>query len=258
MPRNTVVRATLATRGFVDRPPCPFFNIHVPNAIETASSGRAKCRACGRTISKGELRFGEAVANAYAEGETLLWFHVPCAACARSEQLKGTLEGATLEVPERAWLERAMELGTLHHRVQRIARAERASSGRATCRACHELIEKGSLRIALQMFEESRMSPIGTIHAKCAFPYFGTADVLDHLERFSPDLSESDVNELGALVRESVNTRLPAAPEGPADDAVATEQPPSPEAATSPGLAKARSEAHPEEPDLEVAGKNGR
>jgi hypothetical protein len=228
----------------------------VPNAIETASSGRAKCRGCGRTISKGELRFGEAVANAYAEGETLLWFHVPCAACARPEQLKGTLEGSTLEIPERAWLERAMELGALHNRVQRIARAERASSGRATCRACRELIEKGSLRIVLQMFEESRMSPIGTIHAKCAFPYFGTVDVLDRLERFSPDLSESDVNELSALVRESVNTPLPA--EGQPQDSETTEQPTTPEPASSPGLAKARSEGHPEEPALEAASKNGR
>jgi hypothetical protein len=230
----------------------------VPNAIETASSGRAKCRACGRTITKGELRFGEAVANAYAEGETLLWFHVPCGACARPEQLKATLEGATIEVPDRAWLERAIDLGVAHQRVQRIARAERASSGRATCRACRELIDKGELRIALQVFEESRMSPIGTIHATCAFPYFGTVDVVDRLERFSPGLSGLDLNELAALVRESVNTQLPAPREGEGDGTESAENATSAEPAPSPGLAKARPDPAPEAAPLDAAGKNGR
>ena len=247
---------TGSTGGFVDRPPCPSENGHVPHAIEVASSGRAKCRACGKAIAKGELRFGEAVANAYAEGETLLWFHVPCGACARPEQLKGALEGAALDVPDRPWLDRAIELGALHHRVQRIARAERASSGRATCRACRELIQKGALRIALQMFEENRMSPIGTIHATCAFPYFGTADIVDRLERMSPELPEADQQELATLVRDSVNTRLPSETE--AEDRGAEPPDDSADAATSPGLAKARPDAPPDETALEVAGKNGR
>jgi len=199
------------------------------------------------------------VANAYAEGETLLWFHVPCAACARPEQLKGALDAAALDVPDRPWLDRAIALGVLHHRVQRIARAERASSGRATCRACRELIQKGALRIALQMFEENRMSPIGTIHATCAFPYFGTVDIVDRLERLSPELPETDQQELAALVRESVNTRLP--PEGEAAEAEDRgAEPPdgSADAAASPGLAKARPDAPPDETALEVAGKSGR
>ena len=61
------------------------YNRCVPHVIEHASSGRAKCRGCGRPIAKGELRFGERQPNAFGEGEMTLWFHVTCAAYARPE-----------------------------------------------------------------------------------------------------------------------------------------------------------------------------
>src|SRR5258708_6204949 len=42
-------------------------NWRMPSVIEAASSGRAKCRVCGQAILKGQLRFGEALPNAYGE-----------------------------------------------------------------------------------------------------------------------------------------------------------------------------------------------
>jgi hypothetical protein len=102
------------------------------------------------------------------------------------------------------------------------------------------------------------MSPIGTIHATCAFPYLGTVDILDRLERLSPDLSGPDLNELGALIRESVNTRLPVAPESEAEDSESAAKPESTGSPASPGLAKARPEAPPEAAAPEAASKNGR
>ena len=40
------------------------------HVIEPASSGRAKCRGCGRAIAKGELRLGERLPNPFTdEGE---------------------------------------------------------------------------------------------------------------------------------------------------------------------------------------------
>jgi hypothetical protein len=33
------------------------------------------------------------------------------------------------------------------------------------------------------MFEDGRFSPIGTIHTECALAYFGTAEVVERLER---------------------------------------------------------------------------
>ena len=55
----------------------------MPHVIETASSGRAKCRGCGEKIAAGELRFGERLPNPFAEGETTHWFHLECAAFKR-------------------------------------------------------------------------------------------------------------------------------------------------------------------------------
>jgi hypothetical protein len=144
------------------------------SVIERASSGRAKCRTCGQAIAKGEERFGEALPNAYGEGESLFWFHLRCAACSRPEALLGMLEQGQA-APEGALdlIELARE-GVAQPRLSRILKAERASSGRARCRHCRELIEQGSLRLALQMFEEGRFNSIGTIHASCAVHYFGS------------------------------------------------------------------------------------
>ncbi|HEY3236720.1 MAG TPA: PARP-type zinc finger-containing protein, partial [Polyangiaceae bacterium] len=64
----------------------------MPSVIERASSGRAKCRVCGQAIAKGEERLGEALPNAYGEGESLFWFHLGCAACCRPESFLGVLE----------------------------------------------------------------------------------------------------------------------------------------------------------------------
>lgn len=174
----------------------------MPDSIQAAPTGRAKCKGCGKAIAKGELRFGEAGPNSYGEGEALTWFHLPCAALMRPEKLAPLLESTSEELPERAWLAETARVGVEHERLSRLVRAERASSGRAHCRSCRELIAKGDWRLALQMFEEGRPNPIGTIHAQCAEAYFGTADVLERIRRLTPELSESDVADLGHALSE--------------------------------------------------------
>lgn len=174
----------------------------VPDSIQPAPTGRAKCRGCGSAIAKGELRFGETGPNSYGEGEATSWFHLACGALMRPEKLGPVLEAATEPLPERDWLGETVKVGLEHHRLPRLLRVERASSGRATCRSCRELIAKGEWRFALQMFEEGRPNPIGTIHASCAQAYFGTADVLGRARRLTPDLSEADVADLQKALSE--------------------------------------------------------
>lgn len=174
----------------------------VPDSIQTAPTGRAKCRGCGRAIAKGELRFGETGPNAFGEGEATSWFHLVCAALMRPEKLLPVLEGSPEVQQERAWLERTARVGVEHRRLPRLTRVERASSGRAHCRSCRELIGKGEWRFALQLFEDGRPSPIGTIHAACAEAYFGTADVLGRAQRLTPELEQSDVAELSRALAE--------------------------------------------------------
>jgi hypothetical protein len=164
----------------------------VPDSIQAAPTGRAKCRGCGKPIAKGELRFGESGPNSYGEGEATTWFHLACGALMRPEKLGPVLESQSEELPERSFLEECVRVGREHPRLARLVRAERASSGRAHCRSCRELIAKGDWRFALQTFEEGRPNPIGTIHAECAEAYFGTADVLSRVRRLTPELSEED------------------------------------------------------------------
>ena len=76
--------------------------------------------------------------------------------------------------------------------------AERAPSGRAQCRSCREAIEKGAWRIPLVFYEEGQFAPSGSIHLSCARAYLETTDVLPRLRRFSPGLSEADLQEIQA------------------------------------------------------------
>jgi hypothetical protein len=174
----------------------------VPDSIQAAPTGRAKCRGCGNAIAKGELRFGETGPNAFGEGEATSWFHLPCAALMRPDKLLPVLEADTAPIGEREWLVEVARVGLEHRRLPRLLRAERASSGRAHCRSCRELIDKGAWRFALQMFEEGRPTPIGTIHASCAEAYFGTADVLARAQRLTPSLDEADWADLKLALSE--------------------------------------------------------
>ena len=173
----------------------------MPSVIERASSGRAKCRVCGQAIAKGETRFGEALPSAYGEGESLFWFHLPCAACARPESLLPVLAETTETIGERAKIEALAQTGLEHPRLCRILRAERASSGRAKCRHCREPIVQGAWRISLHLFEEGRYSPIGTIHASCAVGYFGVEPPMNRFGLPGTELDERDLAEVIEQVR---------------------------------------------------------
>jgi hypothetical protein len=119
----------------------------------------------------------------------------------RPEKLAPVLDALDQPLTDEAWLRRTVSLGLEHPRLTRLLRAERASSGHAHCRQCRELISKGSWRLALQMFEEGRMQPIGTIHVQCAEGYFGTADILDRMQRLTGSLEPSDWAELEQLTQ---------------------------------------------------------
>ena len=176
------------------------------HVFERAPTGRAKCRACGQPIAAGDVRFGERLPNPFAEGENVEmthWFHVSCAAFKRPEPFVAALEtegsGADL-LDGREPLEREARLGLTHRRLPRVDAASRAPSGRATCRACKEKIEKDTWRIALVWYEDGRFVPSGFLHLGCAASHLETNDLMARLRYFSPGLSDDDVAQLtGAL-----------------------------------------------------------
>lgn len=166
------------------------------HVLEPASSGRSKCRGCSRLIPRGELRFGERLPNPFADGEMTVWFHPACAAYKRPEPLLEALAETQENVPDRERLERAARSNLAHRRLPRIDGAERAPTGQARCRHCHEPIARGNWRIRLVFYEEGRFSPGGFVHLDCRKAYFETDDILAPVLHFSSALNEGEREEL--------------------------------------------------------------
>jgi hypothetical protein len=168
----------------------------MPHVFEPAASGRSKCRGCRQALVKGELRFGEALANPFGEGEVMHWFHPACAAYRRPEALIAALDSAAGAVAEHESLERIARASLAQPRLARIDGAERSPSGQARCRHCHEPIERDSWRIRLVFHQDGTFSPGGYLHLACGRDYFEGADVLEQLLHFSPALPEPDRDAL--------------------------------------------------------------
>jgi poly(ADP-ribose) polymerase-like protein len=164
----------------------------MPHVFEHASSGRSKCRGCGQPIARGELRFGERLPNPFADGEMTHWFHPLCAAYKRPEPLLQGLEETQQSIPARKVLESAAQRSLAQRRLPRIDGAERAPSGQARCRHCHEPIERGSWRIRVVFYEEGVFAAAGFVHLDCRQAYFETGDILEHVLHFSRALSADD------------------------------------------------------------------
>ena len=172
------------------------------NVFEPAASGRAKCRGCGRTLAKGEWRFGERLPNPFGEGEVTHWFHPDCAAYKRPEAITASLADAPAELPGRADIERIAVSSAAAPRLTRVDGAERAPSGQARCRQCKEPIGKGAWRIRLVFHEEGTFSPGGFIHLPCRKAYFEDADVFAPVLHFSRAMTDADRDALRAALSE--------------------------------------------------------
>ncbi len=174
--------------------------------LEAAASGRAQCRACGVKLAKGSLRFGEELPNAYGDGDvaSVYWFHPRCAAVRRPEKIAPLLRDseAAAALPDRPELLGLAEQGLAHPRLERVAGAERAASGRARCRHCQQPIAGGAWRVRLSTFADSGFfEPLGFVHAGCARAYFEVAEVqllLDRIHLASPDLDQAALEEIRA------------------------------------------------------------
>lgn len=179
------------------------------HVFETAPTGRAKCRGCGRAIPRGELRFGERLPNPYGEGEMTLWFHPPCAAFKRPEPLLEAMAEAGSGVPGRGDLERAARATMAHRRLARVDGAERSPSSQAKCRCCRGAIERGSWRIRLVFYEDGRFSPGGFIHLTCHPVYFEGHDASAPMLQFAQDLDEAARDELMGAYRAAAAAPTP-------------------------------------------------
>lgn len=138
----------------------------------------------------------------------MFWFHVGCAACARPESFLPVLDAFSDELGERDTLRELARMGGEQPRLARILRAERASSGRAKCRHCREVIAQGAYRLALQMFEEGRFNSIGTIHAGCTVGYFKVEPPLARLQLPGNELTDEELTEVISEMRSGAERSL--------------------------------------------------
>lgn len=182
----------------------------MPDRLEPAASGRARCRACNGNIEKGTLRFGEELVGTYGDGgqPSVFWFHPRCAAQRRAEKMLVILREHPRagELPDREGLQAMAEEGAASPLLERLAGAERAASGRARCRQCQELIPAGAWRLRLSTFAESGFfDPLGFIHPACAALYFqlpelDPARLRPRLLQATPELDAAALEEIAAAM----------------------------------------------------------
>jgi Poly(ADP-ribose) polymerase and DNA-Ligase Zn-finger region len=148
-----------------------------PYVIEGARSSRAKCKTCRKTIDKGVLRLGVLIEGPYGIG--YLWHHLTCAAKRRLDDVEEAYATeawkAAKEPPEN--VPTIEELRKLNEEAEekrqsrpKLPYAEVDPSGRAKCKQCGEIMEKGSLRVVLgreiEFGSQYRTMPI-QVHPGC-------------------------------------------------------------------------------------------
>lgn len=176
----------------------------MPSVIETAKTGRAKCRACKEPIAKGELRYGDEQPSQFG-GESLQWYHLACAAEARPVELQPVLEAYEGEVPGRAELLASLPANARDIALMKVQKAERAPTGRATCMQCKTAIAKDEWRIVVERELEGigggGMRGNGYVHVPCAVAFLQASKegLLARVQKKS-ELTAGDVAELTALV----------------------------------------------------------
>lgn len=173
----------------------------MPHTIEVAKSGRAACRTCKENIAKGELRFGEEVQTQFSDAPSLQWHHLPCAAKSKPVQLSDALAQYSGEIPNREELEKTIETSKKTQKPGTFPYADRAPTGRAKCIICHEPIEKGTLRVAVEREVDTGAfmgKSAAYLHPKCASKSIEGGDLFERISHNSSALEPADLDELKA------------------------------------------------------------
>jgi hypothetical protein len=169
--------------------------------IESAKSGRAKCRKCKEPIAKGELRFGEETVNAFSDsGEpSYFWYHLACAAKAKPKLLQAELEKHSGEIPNREELMTLMQKAAGKEKPTAFPYGERAPTARSRCIACEEPIDKDAFRIAVEREVDTgafvTKGP-GYLHPACASDYLDDDSLVDHLRSNTTTLPPPELETL--------------------------------------------------------------
>ncbi len=169
-----------------------------PYVIEGARSSRSRCKTCRRAIDKDTLRMGILIEGPYGTG--YMWHHLKCAAKRRFEQVAEAYEQEAWNnaktppenVPPLDKLQKLHDDADQQRKERKqIPYVEPAPSGRARCKHCNELIEKGSMRVvlgrAVEFGNQVRTAPIN-IHPRCVAKALQEEDCSTEAEGFADNL----------------------------------------------------------------------
>jgi len=165
------------------------------HVLDTAPTGRARCRACRKVIAKGEWRLGQKAPNPYGEGDITFYFHPICGAAKLPEVMLEALGEADRPVPGAEQYRRLADLASAHRRLPRLGRIEVAPTGRARCRHCRQVIDKGSRRMALEVVDNGMLDSWGYLHLGCVQAYV-EGEVAELLEARGDVLDDATRAEL--------------------------------------------------------------
>lgn len=172
-----------------------------PYLIETARSGRSRCRTCRRKIEKGKLRLGILLEGPFGTG--YLWHHLTCAARRRIEDVEAAYELPAfedgLQVPPLAELQALKERAEQHReRRKDPPYVERAPTERSMCKHCGKAIEKDTVRVVLArevtFGSQVRSGPIN-VHPACVAAELEADDCATEVEGFAAAVRQrSDID----------------------------------------------------------------
>ncbi|HSF19935.1 MAG TPA: hypothetical protein VLK65_30720 [Vicinamibacteria bacterium] len=191
-----------------------------PYVIEGARSSRSKCKTCRKKIDKDVLRIGVLIEGPYGVG--YLWHHLTCAAKRRLDDVEEAYEIEAWnnakeppgEVPPIEAMRKLSEEAEEQRQARkRIPYGEVDPSGRAKCKNCGELMDRGSLRVVLgreiEFGNQYRTMPI-QVHARCVSSEIEKEDCSTEADGFeaairansrdlNPEQVETILREVGRL-----------------------------------------------------------
>jgi hypothetical protein len=203
-----------------------------PYMIEGARSSRSKCKSCRKKIDKGVLRLGVLIEGPYGIG--YLWHHLTCAAKRRLDDVEAAYEreawNDAKEPPED--VPSIEELRKLNEEAEekrqqrkKIPFAEVDPSGRAKCKHCGEVMEKGSLRVVLgrevEFGSQYRTMPIH-VHVHCVAGEIEKVDCNTRSDTFESSIREHSQG----LTAEQIETVLKDVGDLPEDAEESEDEPP--------------------------------
>lgn len=172
-----------------------------PYVIEGARSSRSKCKSCRKKIDKGILRLGVLIEGPYGIG--YLWHHLTCAAKRRLDDVEAAYErkawNDAKEPPENVPTIEEMrklneEAEEKREQRKKIPYAEIDPSGRAKCKHCGEVMEKGSLRVVLgreiEFGSQYRTMPIH-VHVACVAGEIEKVDCSSRSDAFEGSIRQN-------------------------------------------------------------------